>query len=823
ISSPPASPSGKTRIGDALNITNLTAGGFIDFNLSYTDSQISGLTESTIRIFRYNGTTWNTFENSTVNTGLNTVSSGNITTFSLFAPFGSSAQCGTVTESLTLNQNLTSNGTCITIGANNIVLDGNRFNITGNGSGMGINNTGGYDNVTIRNFAGINNFTIGINATTMENSTIVNNTIQAANVTTGFGINIASSSNNNLSLNTIGTTGSFGYGIYDFSSSDNNTFSANTITITGAAGVGIYIKSSSNATLLTNTITTTESTGYGIYVQSSSNNTLSANIIATNGSSGYGVYVQSSHNNTLSSNTITTNGDYGYPMYSSTSHNNTFSANTITTNGFQAFGFFVGSSRNNTFSANTITTTGQNGLGIYASGSVDNRFSSNTIATNGTNGHGIYTESSSSSNAYSNDTVTATNGNELYFDVSGNSITNMILGNSLNFSSRSFSQVVINVISSSPASPSGKTRLGDGLNITNLSSAGFIDFNLSYTDSQISGLTESTVRIYAYNNATSSWSVFSNSTVNTATNTAVSGNITVSGIYAAFGDITPTSSDNGNTGGGGGGGGGGTPSSSTSLTILPSAFAAGTPRTITVSNAALVVTQLVIGVTAAVSNPEIRLEKFSTKPADVPAPATPVLSYLKITLDNVTTSVLQSATITFNVSKSWIASNNLDTNNIALYRYTTAWDKLSTTKISEDGSSVFYQATTPGFSYFMVSSSSRPATTCGNNQCDAGETIATCPQDCTNAQPVCTPGARQCNNQQIETCVNGTWSVSQTCTTGCNATSMTCLASSEQKSETSSVTPWIAGLFILLGAGIGIWYWKKRSSHGFLYDIKSAN
>ena len=56
------------------------------------------------------------------------------------------------------------------INASNIIIDGAGYTITGNNThGAGIDNPG-YNNITIRNFAMIQNFTIGINLTNSPNS-----------------------------------------------------------------------------------------------------------------------------------------------------------------------------------------------------------------------------------------------------------------------------------------------------------------------------------------------------------------------------------------------------------------------------------------------------------------------------------------------------------------------------------------------------------------------------------------------------------------------------------------------------------------------------
>src|SRR3989338_1738500 len=211
--------------------------------------------------------------------------------------------CGaTLVSSLTLNQDLNSAGTCYTIGANNLVIDGNGYSITGNTSGYGIN-TNGKDSVTIKNFAGINNFTNGIYASGTVNSTLFNNTLVVANIPYDYGIYLLSSSNNNISLNTITTFGSNGYGII-FSSSDSNTLSTNTITTSSSDGYGIYLSTSDSNILSTNTITTSDSLSYGIQLTANSDsNIFTSNKVKT--TSSYSLYLKGGSNNTFTDDNLT--------------------------------------------------------------------------------------------------------------------------------------------------------------------------------------------------------------------------------------------------------------------------------------------------------------------------------------------------------------------------------------------------------------------------------------------------------------------------------------------------------------------------------------
>ncbi|PIN80559.1 hypothetical protein COV11_03820, partial [Candidatus Woesearchaeota archaeon CG10_big_fil_rev_8_21_14_0_10_30_7] len=126
----------------------------------------------------------------------------------------------TTSDSVT-NTNCTASA--LTINASNIVLDGGGLGINGTGNGTGILNSGGFDNVVIKNFQAIKNFTSGINMSgTVNGITLINNTIIGANTTNGYGIHLITGSATNISNNNITTFGTTSHAIVLVESSINN-------------------------------------------------------------------------------------------------------------------------------------------------------------------------------------------------------------------------------------------------------------------------------------------------------------------------------------------------------------------------------------------------------------------------------------------------------------------------------------------------------------------------------------------------------------------------------------------------------------------------
>ncbi|MBI4896026.1 MAG: right-handed parallel beta-helix repeat-containing protein [Candidatus Aenigmarchaeota archaeon] len=494
----PAAPTGKTQIGKTLSMTPVSTGGIVEFMLQYTDADVISSNDTTTKIY-INTTTagWKALETSLLNTATDTVSSGvvNFKAPMLAGVFVDRLTCGLITKSKTLDRDLTSDGTCFTIGADNIVLDGAGYTITGTNSGVGIDNSGGFDNVSIVNFGNIQNFQTGILAAGTARSTFSNNYIQVANITDALGILLRGSSNNNsVTSNTVVTNGNNSQGIV-LQTSSNNTVSGNTVTTTGAFGFGIYVYSGAmQNTIKSNTIRTYEFHGYGIRVVGVTKNTLSANTIATSGPYGYGMRI-SADQTTLNGNTLITTGSSAYGIaLQSTSGISSFQNSVITTDA-QAYGYFLENVAQSTLTQDSIN----------ASASFD-----------------LYVDNTSNKN----------------------SISNVVLEGKPAFSTQNFSAIAVSITKNPPANPAGKYNLSEYVNVTNLSTTSYVDFNINYAESDAAKVNESSIRLYYFDRESQSWVIVSTSFVNTTQNTVSSGNLSFFALFAPFGNATPTETFN---------------------------------------------------------------------------------------------------------------------------------------------------------------------------------------------------------------------------------------------------------------------------------------
>ena len=251
--------------------------------------------------------------------------------------------CGTLdnsTHEYILSANISSVvGTCFTIAANNVTLNGNGNSISGDRSGVDYGvNIGAYQNATIKNLI-VYNFDSGVLVSGGVGINITTNTFH--NNTNG-GIIISQSSNTFVSNNTA-YKNSHGFII---SSSLDNTLTSNIA----------YNQSSNGFTLSSTSVNNTlyRNTAYnnsevGIALDNSSNSNISNNIVYNNRLHGF-LLQNGANNNVLISNFAYNNSQYGFVLNAVTGIN--LSQNNATNNLLAQYQFlqaanatFTGSNR----------------------------------------------------------------------------------------------------------------------------------------------------------------------------------------------------------------------------------------------------------------------------------------------------------------------------------------------------------------------------------------------------------------------------------------------------------------------------------------------
>jgi parallel beta-helix repeat protein len=286
----------------------------------------------------------------------------------------------TVTESCTLNCDVSARGTCFTIGADNLTLDGAGHQITGNATGNGIEATG-KNKVALKNLT-IENFTNGIYFKNSNNCTIRNCTTN-----NNMGIGIArgiylSESNHNTIEESSANANDF-MGIY-LEKSNNNNITENTANSNGNYGIVLWSHSYNN--VVTNN--TASQNDRGVTLGYSNTNLISNNSIRDN--SAYGIELQQqSNNNTFINNTIVDNGQIG--IYSGM-HDGYYSFNNIVCNTITNHdcGIYLVNATNTTIEENTITSTT---TGIKVEQSAHNNISNNSVNTYSSTGILLYLNS----------------------------------------------------------------------------------------------------------------------------------------------------------------------------------------------------------------------------------------------------------------------------------------------------------------------------------------------------------------------------------------------------------------------------------------------
>jgi len=347
----------------------------------------------------------------------------------------------TINTSTTLTSNLTSSGTCISFGANNILLDCSGFTITGSTTGFvntGINSTD-RNNITVKNCI-VRNFSNNIlfkntNNSIMNNITALNSSQDSilvqfnrnsiisnvfSNTSDGIGIFVVDGNNNTIENST---------GISDNNLAISVLRETNTV-LRGNVGlsyfnVGLDIESSNDSFMINNTGISDSDPGIfistlrGIY----RNNRGVSN-------SDHAIRIFSALNNTLDNNTGISNSGFGITIESN-SNNNTIFRNNATSNSNSGIRLSISSinilNQNNAFSSSGIAA-------IYITTNSSNNNITMNVAKSNASADGIRDDSNKSNN-YINNTAQSNTGNGFNSATTNNgllAISNLIISTTNN-------------------------------------------------------------------------------------------------------------------------------------------------------------------------------------------------------------------------------------------------------------------------------------------------------------------------------------------------------------------------------------------------------
>jgi large repetitive protein len=207
------------------------------------------------------------------------------------------ASCGqTITADTTLDSDLTKcTGPAIRIGADDITLDLNGHSITGKGKGVGVNNTAGYDGVTIEE-GSIHDF--------MESVALVgagDNHLRGLSLSDNRHVGIYVQGSSAIQIEQVSVVDIRFSGIFVWRSHD--------IRVEGSSssgnGAGVVALASDHLAIEANAFQ--GNSGEGIALQESSEGHVAGNTVSHNG--GAGIFLDGANTNQVSSNFASQNGD----------------------------------------------------------------------------------------------------------------------------------------------------------------------------------------------------------------------------------------------------------------------------------------------------------------------------------------------------------------------------------------------------------------------------------------------------------------------------------------------------------------------------------
>jgi len=366
--------------------------------------------------------------------------------------------CGSINSAgiYTLQNNVSSTGTCFTIDADNVVLDcqGKAINYSSSSIGYGIlaRNDGGRNNITIKNCtimqtksSGIcQNDSVGIYfdfaSSACSDVNIMNNRVWVCGGQTDEhsegtqGMAFRKMLNSNIIGNNVAALN--GPGIMLTGNSRNCIVRGNNVNSNGHAiyfhvNGGVY-----DSIIEYNNVSS--SNWAGVYVHGYVTNNIVRHNIITNSDGGIGI---EGVNTTVFDNSIEAgiNQDRGYGIrIFGTNHNVSNNRVSVKSNG--SYGLMIWSGQNISVTNNSINARGNCSVayGVCVSGiwlrdsASNNTIKNNNIITSGINANGVYLQSSSINNTIVGNTMTAERGNGMNVQsCSNNNFTNNSANNGI--------------------------------------------------------------------------------------------------------------------------------------------------------------------------------------------------------------------------------------------------------------------------------------------------------------------------------------------------------------------------------------------------------
>lgn len=128
---------------------------------------------------------------------------------------------------------------------------------------------------------------------------------------------------------------------------------------------------------------------------------------------------------------------------------------------------------------------------------------------------------------------------------------------------------------------------------------------------------------------------------------------------------------------------------------------AGKSYSMSITNPLIPIRLMTIYPSENVTNAILTVYTMASRPRGVPILPGSVYKYVEII--NTQISKIDKVTFRFSIPLNWLNENGVDKDKMALYRYSDArWNQLETNYVSDDGVTAYYEAESPGLSYFGI-------------------------------------------------------------------------------------------------------------------------